>query len=178
MKKIAFLPLLMAACLSLPMMAQQFPFGASVTWDRHSLMVDGRRVCPVMGEVHYSRIPADEWPAEVRKMKEGGVTLIATYVFWNHVEEQEGSYQFTFRYKTSEEMVKRGYFCVDKGSVTVNGVSLTVCRPTEDTFQVCIIPYTYENTNFHSIRKGTTVNLEFDILGKYIARMSSLLEKK
>ena len=94
------------------------------------------------------------------------------------VEEQEGSYQFTFRYKTSEEMVKRGYFCVDKGSVTVNGVSLTVCRPTEDTFQVCIIPYTYENTNFHSIRKGTTVNLEFDILGKYIARMSSLLEKK
>lgn len=94
------------------------------------------------------------------------------------VEEQEGSYQFTFRYETSREMVERGYFCVDKGSVTVNGVSLTVCRPTEDTFQVCIIPYTYANTNFHSIRKGTTVNLEFDILGKYIARMSSLLEKK
>ena len=95
MKKIAFLPLLMAACLSLPMMAQQFPFGASVTWDRHSLMVDGRRVCPVMGEVHYSRIPADEWPAEVRKMKEGGVTLIATYVFWNHVEEQEGIFNWS-----------------------------------------------------------------------------------
>lgn len=95
MKKIAFLTLLMAACLSLPMMAQQFPFGASVTWDRHSLMVDGRRVCPVMGEVHYSRIPADEWPAEVRKMKEGGVTLIATYVFWNHVEEQEGIFNWS-----------------------------------------------------------------------------------
>ena len=95
MKKIAFLTLLMAACLSLPMMAQQFPFGASVTWDRHSLMVDGRRVCPVMGEIHYSRIPADEWPAEVRKMKEGGVTLIATYVFWNHVEEQEGIFNWS-----------------------------------------------------------------------------------
>ena len=95
MKKIAFLTLLMAACLSLPMMAQQFPFGASVTWDRHSLMVDGRRVCPVMGEVHYSRIPADEWPAEVRKMKEGGVTLIATYVFWNHVEELEGIFNWS-----------------------------------------------------------------------------------
>ena len=65
-----------------------------VKWDRHSLMIDGRRVCPVMGEVHYSRIPADEWPAEVRKMKEGGVTIIATYIFWNHVEEQEGVFRW------------------------------------------------------------------------------------
>lgn len=95
MKGAAFLTLLMAACLSLPVMAQQFPFGASVTWDRQSLMVDGHRVCPVMGEVHYSRIPADEWPAEVQKMKEGGVTLIATYVFWNHVEEQEGIFNWS-----------------------------------------------------------------------------------
>ena len=52
-----------------------------VTWDKHSLIIDGRRVCPVMGEVHYSRIPADEWADEVRKMKEGGVTVVATYVF-------------------------------------------------------------------------------------------------
>ena len=66
----------------------------SVKWDRHSLMIDGKRVCPVMGEVHYSRIPADEWAAEVRKMKEGGVTIIATYVFWNHVEEQEGIFRW------------------------------------------------------------------------------------
>ena len=65
-----------------------------VTWDRHSLMFDGRRVCPVMGEIHYSRIPADEWRQEVRKMKEGGVTVIATYVFWNHVEEQEGIFRW------------------------------------------------------------------------------------
>ncbi|MBR1933450.1 MAG: beta-galactosidase [Prevotella sp.] len=69
-------------------------FGKQVTWDRQSLIIDGRRVCPVMGEVHYSRIPADEWAAEVRKMKEGGVTVIATYVFWNHVEEQEGIFRW------------------------------------------------------------------------------------
>ncbi len=91
------------------------------------------------------------------------------------VEDQDGSYQFTFRYETSPEMVRRGYFCVDKGSVTVNGVSLTVCRPTDDTFQVCIIPYTYENTNFHNIKVDTVVNLEFDIIGKYLARMNSQL---
>ena len=66
----------------------------SVKWDRHSLIIDGKRVCPVMGEVHYSRIPADEWAAEVRKMKEGGVTIIATYVFWNHIEEQEGIFRW------------------------------------------------------------------------------------
>ena len=66
-----------------------------VTWDRHGLMVDGRRVCPVMGEVHYSRIPADEWADEVRKMKEGGVTVIATYVFWNHIEETEGVFDWS-----------------------------------------------------------------------------------
>ena len=66
----------------------------SVEWDMHSLVIDGRRVCPVMGEVHYSRIPADEWEAEVRKMKEGGVTIIATYVFWNHIEEQEGIFRW------------------------------------------------------------------------------------
>ena len=66
----------------------------SVEWDRHSLIIDGKRVCPVMGEVHYSRIPANEWAAEVRKMKEGGVTIIATYVFWNHIEEQEGIFRW------------------------------------------------------------------------------------
>ena len=53
-------------------------FGKLVTWDQHSLIINGRRVCPVMGEIHYSRVPADEWAAEVRKMKEGGVTIIAT----------------------------------------------------------------------------------------------------
>lgn len=90
------------------------------------------------------------------------------------VESQEGSYQYTFRYETTKEMVRHGYFTVDKGSVTVNGVSLTVCRPTADTFQVCIIPYTYEHTNFHNIHVGSCVNLEFDIIGKYVARMQAL----
>ena len=66
-----------------------------VKWDKYSLIIDGRRVCPVMGEVHYSRIPADEWADEVHKMKEGGVTVIATYVFWNHVEEQEGIFNWS-----------------------------------------------------------------------------------
>jgi len=90
------------------------------------------------------------------------------------VEDQQGSHQYTFKYECTKEMVRHGYFTVDKGSVTVNGVSLTVCRPTEDTFQVCIIPYTFENTNFHSIKEGTVVNIEFDIIGKYLARLQTL----
>ena len=69
-------------------------FGKPVTWDAYSLMIDGRRVCPVMGEIHYSRVPREEWRQEVRKMKDGGVTLIATYVFWNHIEEQEGVFRW------------------------------------------------------------------------------------
>ncbi len=90
------------------------------------------------------------------------------------VEDQQGSHQYTFKYESMKEMVKHGYFTVDKGSVTVNGVSLTVCRPTADTFQVCIIPYTFDNTNFHAIKPRTVVNIEFDIIGKYIARMHEL----
>jgi hypothetical protein len=65
-----------------------------VSWDAYSLMADGQRVVPAMGEVHYSRIPTDEWEAEIRKMKEGGITIIATYVFWNHIEEQEGVFRW------------------------------------------------------------------------------------
>ncbi len=87
------------------------------------------------------------------------------------VESEEGSYRFTFAYECDRAMAQRGYFCVDKGSVTVNGVSLTVCNPTDSSFQVCIIPYTFEHTNFHNIQPGTVVNLEFDIIGKYIARL-------
>lgn len=90
------------------------------------------------------------------------------------VQDQEGSFQFTFRYEVEPTDVAHGYFTVDKGSVTVNGVSLTVCRPTADTFQVCIIPYTFEHTNFKHIKVGTVVNIEFDIIGKYIARMQNL----
>lgn len=89
-------------------------------------------------------------------------------------EDANGSTYFTFKYRYDEDMARRGYFTVDKGSVTVNGVSLTVCNPTADTFQVAIIPYTLEHTNFCDINIGTKVNIEFDILGKYIARLQSL----
>ncbi|MCR4994820.1 MAG: beta-galactosidase, partial [Bacteroidales bacterium] len=65
-----------------------------VTWDRHSLMMDRRRICPVMGEIHYSRMPANEWATEVHKMKQGGITMISTYVFWNHIEEEEGIFRW------------------------------------------------------------------------------------
>ena len=93
------------------------------------------------------------------------------------VQDDNGSWIFTFEYNSSKEMIERGYFTVDKGSVTVNGVSLTVCSPTQTTFQVCIIPYTFENTNFKNIKKDTVVNLEFDIIGKYICRKNSLLNQ-
>lgn len=91
-----------------------------------------------------------------------------------NIEDANGSTYFKFKYPYDKEMARRGYFTVDKGSVTVNGVSLTVCNPTTDTFQVAIIPYTFEHTNFCDIRIGTKVNVEFDILGKYIARLNSL----
>ena len=87
-------------------------------------------------------------------------------------EDQNGSYTFTFKYKFDKDMASRGYITVDKGSVTVNGVSLTVCNPTDDSFQVNIIPYTFDNTNFQAIEVGTLVNIEFDIIGKYIARIA------
>ncbi len=87
------------------------------------------------------------------------------------LRDADGSWYYTFRYAKNAEMVARGYLTVDKGSVTVNGVSLTVCNPTDDSFTVAIIPYTYEHTNFHTIKIGTIVNIEFDIIGKYIARM-------
>lgn len=90
------------------------------------------------------------------------------------VEDAQGSYIFTFEYEASPEMIARGYFTVDKGSVTVNGVSLTVCEPTQNSFKVCIIPFTFEHTNFHHIHEGSKVNLEFDILGKYISRLAQL----
>ena len=89
-------------------------------------------------------------------------------------KDANGSTYYTFEYPLNKEMAKKGYFTVDKGSVTVNGVSLTVCEPTDNTFTVAIIPYTQENTNFCNIEIGSIVNIEFDILGKYIARLQSL----
>lgn len=87
------------------------------------------------------------------------------------IRNADGSYYFHFEYESTPEMRRRGYLTVDKGSVTVNGVSLTVCTPTDNSFEVAIIPYTFEHTNFHDIHVGSMVNLEFDIIGKYIARI-------
>ncbi len=85
------------------------------------------------------------------------------------VTEQNGSWEYLFRYTPTPE-----HILVDKGSVCVNGVSLTVVNPKEDLFTVAIIPFTHEHTNFQEIEAGTTVNLEFDIIGKYIARYAEL----
>lgn len=92
------------------------------------------------------------------------------------IEEVEGSTYFKFEYDVTPELVSKGYMTVEKGSVTVNGVSLTVCDSTARSFRVAIIPYTFAHTNFSEIKVGTRVNLEFDIIGKYIARLQELKE--
>ncbi len=93
-----------------------------------------------------------------------------------NVTEADGSWYYTFEYKYDRNMANKGYMTVDKGSVTVNGVSLTVVEPTDNSFKVAIIPYTYEYTNFHQIEIGTIVNIEFDIIGKYISRLLNINE--
>lgn len=89
-------------------------------------------------------------------------------------EDADGSWYFTFEY----EPQGGGMTTVEKGSVAVNGVSLTVCDPTPSSFRVAIIPYTFEHTNFCTIEEGSVVNLEFDIVGKYIARLMENYLKK
>ncbi|MFR9523205.1 MAG: riboflavin synthase [Rikenellaceae bacterium] len=89
-------------------------------------------------------------------------------------EDAEGSWYFTFEYEPTID----GNCTVEKGSITVNGVSLTVCDSKPTSFRVAIIPYTYENTNFHNIEVGTVVNIEFDIIGKYIARLMKNYQTK
>lgn len=90
------------------------------------------------------------------------------------VEQVDGSSYFTFKYHTAPELLAKGYFTVEKGSITVNGVSLTVCDSEMESFRVAIIPYTMEHTNFRDINVGTRVNLEFDIIGKYVCRMQEI----
>ncbi len=85
------------------------------------------------------------------------------------IEQKDGSWFFTFTYDSSLNNVT-----IEKGSITVDGVSLTVVDSKKDSFSVAIIPYTYEHTRFHSYKKGTTVNLEFDVIGKYVARLLAL----
>lgn len=93
------------------------------------------------------------------------------------IEEVDGSRYFKFEYEVSPEMAAKGYMTVEKGSVTVNGVSLTVCDSELRSFRVAIIPYTLEHTNFCRIAVGTRVNLEFDIIGKYLARLQEVKEQ-
>ncbi|WP_455641199.1 riboflavin synthase [Parabacteroides sp.] len=88
-----------------------------------------------------------------------------------NVREADGSWYYTFEYAFDKAMAQQGYMTVEKGSVCVNGVSLTVCNSQQNSFEVAIIPYTHDNTNFCQIEKGTVVNLEFDIVGKYISKM-------
>lgn len=102
---------------------------------------------------------------------QGHVDTVARCV---SVEDADGSKVFRFCYDNQDDFLRKGYYTVDKGSVTVNGVSLTVCNSTTDSFEVNIIPYTLEHTNFGYIQEGDVVNLEFDILGKYITRLQSL----
>lgn len=102
---------------------------------------------------------------------QGHVDQTATCI---NKRDADGSTYYTFEYRLDREMARKGYFTVDKGSVTVNGVSLTVCEPTDNTFTVAIIPYTHDHTNFCNIEVGTVVNIEFDILGKYIARLQTV----
>lgn len=87
------------------------------------------------------------------------------------VDEAEGSWYFTFEYKSDD-------ITVEKGSITVNGVSLTVVNSKDNSFQVAIIPYTYDNTNFHAFKVGSRINLEFDIIGKYITKLMNRYQSK
>ena len=83
-----------------------------------------------------------------------------------NIEEADGSWIFTFEYNSSLNNIT-----IEKGSITINGVSLTVVNSKESSFSVAIIPYTYEHTNFHTLKVNDTVNLEFDVLGKYVSRL-------
>ena len=128
-----------------------------------------------------------DWVNVERSMMMGG--RLDGHIVQGHVDqkavcieakETDGSWYYRFEYDSTKEMVERGYFCVDKGSVCINGVSLTVCEPDvkgdKGYVSVCIIPYTHEETNFKYIEVGTVVNIEFDILGKYMARYAAILK--
>ena len=97
---------------------------------------------------------------------------VDTTALCTKVENLDGSWKYTFKYDIPVELARKGYMTVEKGSVAVNGVSLTVCDSEKDSFAVNIIPYTHDNTNFCEIKEGTKVNLEFDIIGKYLARLN------
>ena len=151
-------------------------------------------VVEIFGDRTYRVTAIDETIAKtnIGDLKEGSLVNIERCMMMNarldghivqgHVDqvgvceqviEEDGSWIFTFSYDPS-----LGNVTVEKGSITVNGTSLTVVNSTEDGFSVAIIPYTYEHTVFHTIEVGTRVNLEFDIIGKYVARMMEGYKKR
>ena len=97
---------------------------------------------------------------------------VDTTAICTKVETLDGSWRYSFKYNVNPELAKKGYMTVEKGSVSVNGVSLTVCDSEKDSFSVAIIPYTHDHTNFCDIEEGSKVNIEFDIIGKYLARLN------
>ncbi len=119
------------------------------------------------------RLKEGDWVNVERSMRPDA--LLDGHIVQGHVDqtatctaitEADGSWYYTFEYDASS-----GNITVEKGSIAVNGVSLTVVNSQKGSFQVAIIPYTYEHTNFHTFQVGTVVNLEFDIVGKYIAKL-------
>ena len=139
--------------------------------------VDQTATCEAIADAEGSWYYTFRYRFDPEMAKRGYFTVDKGSATCEAIADAEGSWYYTFRYRFDPEMAKRGYFTVDKGSVTVNGVSLTVCNPTEDSFQVAIIPYTYEHTNFHTLKVGSVVNIEFDIIGKYLSRMMQLTGK-
>ena len=169
--KIIVYSLLVSAVISSsfhPVEAQAQIPQQSIRWDKHSLIFDGKRVVPVMGEVHYSRIPQNEWREEVRKMKQGGVTMIAAYVFWNHVEEVEGVFNWSGQRNLrgflevckQEEMpvvLRLGPFC--HGEVR-NGGILDVYQGMQDERGEYHFPEIYDRTLSSDLFAGAGVTME------------------
>lgn len=124
-----------------------------------------------LGELVVGSLVNLEKSITANKLLDGHIVQghVDTTVTCQSVKDVEGSWYFTFEYNESD-----AHLLVSKGSVTINGVSLTVVDPTDGTFSVAIIPYTFEHTNFKEIKPGTKVNLEFDIIGKYVARQLEL----
>ncbi len=121
-----------------------------------------------LGELHVGDIVNLERCLKVGDRLDGHIVQghVDQIAICSSVTETNGSWTFTFEYDASTKNVT-----VEKGSVCVNGVSLTVVNSKDHSFSVCIIPYTYEHTNFKTIQQGSIVNIEFDILGKYISRL-------
>jgi riboflavin synthase len=121
-----------------------------------------------LGELHVGDIVNLERCLKVGDRLDGHIVQghVDQTAICSSVTETNGSWTFTFEYDASKNNVT-----VEKGSVCVNGVSLTVVNSKDHSFSVCIIPYTFEHTNFKTIQQGSIVNIEFDILGKYISRL-------